>query len=138
MFRFCKKKMLKILAIALLVVIAVTTSNAFDDTDLDFKPLSKDSLIAKRLTDFVLGHMRRKLTLGRSRCRDVGIELRQVVDVEKAIDDDGFYYRIEISTRVVSAQCKFAYSRSPCVASVFLPKIGKKLFQLKGLDCAVE
>lgn len=126
------------LKIILLVALVATLSNAFDSSDLDFKPLSKKSTIVKKLTDFVLDNMQKKLTLGRARCKDVKVELRQVVNAERAFDSFGYYYQIVISTRVVSTQCKFAFTRSPCVAYVFLPKVGKKVFQLEGLECIVE
>lgn len=106
--------------------------------NLRFKRVNTHSNMVLDVVSFVLDEMEAKFARGRGKCTDMRVNLRQVIDAQRARVDGGTLYQIDLSTRLVSRRCRYGYSRSPCEATVFVPNDKKEPFQLRGLDCAVQ
>lgn len=136
--------LLKQLILAIFVIVNVShaakpSNNAVNNLDkkLKFRPFDLYSREVDDLIEFVVGEMEKRAS--NRRCRDLRYEPRHVSQAEVArVRGRGAYYRIEVGTRVFSKICRFAYSKAPCTATVFVPQDIEKPLQLTRLECAVE
>ena len=131
-------KQLVFVFVAVLVAACGAADSEPTSKNVRYKSVNTHSNAVLDVVSFVLDEMEAKFARGRGKCTDMRVNLRQVIDAQRARVDGGELYQIELSTRLVSRRCRYGYSRSPCEATVFVPSDKKEPYQLRGLDCAVQ